>query len=93
MSESKILVLNILNRQYAVACDDSQREDLAEAAKHLTRQLSLLGGRGAGDRAYLSLALSTAYDHLRARNVRKRCRAKVRRLSRRIDTVLEAANP
>ena len=92
MSESKSIVLSILNRNYTVDCEPHQREDLSEAAKYLTRQLSLLGGRGAGDRAYLSLALSTAYDHLRARDVRKDCRNKVRRLSRRIDTYLEAAN-
>ena len=93
MSEAKGLVLNILNRSYTVECEEHQREDLTEAARHLSRQLSLLGGRGAGDRAFLSLALSTAYDHMRARDVRKSCHDKVRRLSRRIDTYLEAANP
>ena len=93
MSESKPLVLSILNRDYAVECEDGQREDLAEAAKYLTRQLSLLGGRAAGDRAYLSLALSTAFDHLRARHVRENCQSKVRHLSERIDTYLEAATP
>ncbi len=93
MSESKSMVLSILNRDYTVECEDGQREELTEAANYLTRQLSLLGGRGAGDRAYLSLALSTAFDHLRARKVRENCQTKVQRLSTRIDTFLEAANP
>ncbi len=93
MSKSESFVLNILNRDYTVECEHGQREDLTEAAKHLTRQLSLLGGRGAGDRAFLSHALSTAFDHLRAHHVREKCQAKVQYLSQRIDAHLEATNP
>ncbi|MCY4041692.1 MAG: cell division protein ZapA [Gammaproteobacteria bacterium] len=92
MREEKPFVLNILNREYTVQCEDGQREDLAEAAKYLTWQLVRIGSLRAHDRAYLSVALSTAFDHVQARRVRERCQTKVRSLSRRIDTALEAAN-
>lgn len=90
MSESKSVVLSILNRNYKVECEEHQMEALCEAANYLTRNLSLLGVKGAGDRAYLSMALSMAYDYLRTEDARKAYAQRIQRLSDRIDAYLRA---
>lgn len=88
MSETNSLVLSIQGRNYKVDCEAHQAEDLNEAADYLTRNLKLLGVRGAGDRAYLSIALSASYDYLRAQSARDAQTAKIRDLSSRIDSWL-----
>ena len=90
MSETTSVVLNILNRNYKVECDEEQMEGLCEAANYLTRSLGLLGVKGAGDRAYLSMALSMAYDYLRTEETRKAYAQRIQGLSNRIDAYLQA---
>ncbi len=88
MSETKSLVLTIQGRNYKVECEAHQADDLSEAADYLIRNLTILGVKGAGDRAYLSIALSASYDYLRAQSARKADIERIQALSRRIDSCL-----
>ena len=88
MSESKSVVLNILNQNYKVECEEHQMEALCEAANYLTRNLGILGLKGTGDYAYLSLALSMAYDYLGSENAQKAYAQRIQGLSSRIEAYL-----
>lgn len=90
MSEPTSVVLNILNRNYKVECEEHHMEGLCEAANYLTRNLGLLGVKGAGDRAHLSMALSTAYNYLRTEEARRAYARRIQGLSARIEACLQA---
>ena len=90
MSEPTSVVLNVLNRNYKVSCEEHQMEGLCEAANHLTRQLGVLGAAGAGERAFISIALSTTFDSLRTQNAENKVRKRVQELGDRIDAYLQA---
>lgn len=90
MSESTSVVLSILNRNFKVSCEEHQMEDLCEAANYLTRQLGMLDAAGAGERGYISIALSMTYDHLRTKHERERLNKRVADLNTRIETYLKA---
>lgn len=88
MSEPKSVVLNILNQNYKVECEEHQKDALCEAATYLTRNLGKLGARAAGEYAYLSMALSMAYDYLDSENAQKAYAQRMQRLSSRIEAYL-----
>lgn len=89
MSESTGVVLSILNRNFKVSCEEHQMEDLCEAANYLTRQLGMLDAAGAGERGYISVALSMTYEHLRTKDARESLGARVADLNTRIDAYLK----
>lgn len=90
------VTLNILDKEYRVACPSGEEESLRASARLLNTQIQKVqnGGKAIGaDRVTVMAALNLAYDFLTQRNEQERFTSdlnkRIRNLQSRVDVALK----
>ena len=93
MSSAKSpIVLNILDKEYRIACPKDEEDSLQASAHLLNLRIQEIrdGGKVMGaDRMAVMAALNLAHDLLRQKHSSRNLSARIRSLQKRIDSALE----
>lgn len=96
MSEQNALTVNILDREYRVACPKGQEEKLTEAANTLNRKMKEIRETGKVfgiERIAVMAALNLTHELIQSKPDNETDRAAIRRLNDKLDVLLPPKNP
>ena len=96
MAETTTVSVNILDKDYEVACAPGEVDDLKASARHLDRQMQAIrnSGRVIGlDRVAVMAALNIAHEFIGAESRRKQTEEHIDMLAEKLRQVLDEQQP